>query len=72
MKYSAERDADSARMSEPLWCVAIDEAIALAACVILMDHWAKPIDHLPFCLDRARGCRVENTSERRDVVSQTN
>ena len=55
-------------MGEPLFGVAIDETVTFAACVVLMNHWSKPIDHRSFRLNRARCGGMEYVRQTRYVI----
>ena len=46
--------ADGAGMGKPLFAVAVHEAVAFGAGVVLVDDRPPPVDHLALDLDRAR------------------
>ncbi len=56
-------------MGEPLLAVAVAEAVALGAGVVLVDDGAPPLDHLVLDVDRARGRSVDAGDHRRHVVT---
>ncbi len=60
--------ADGAGMGEPLFAVAVDEAVAFGAGVVLVDDRPPPVDHLALDLDRAGRRCVDADVERGGVV----
>ena len=68
VQHAPDWTADGARVGEPLRAVAVDEAVALGARVVLVDDGAEPFDHLLLHRNRAwRGC-VDDALQRRHVV----
>ena len=55
-------------MSEPLFAVAVHEAVAFGTGVVLVDDRPPPVDHLALDLDRARRSGVDTDVERGGVV----
>ncbi len=63
-----DRLADRAGVRQPLLGVAVHEAVALGAGVVLVDDRAPPLDHLLLHRDRARRGGVDDGLQRRQVV----
>ena len=69
MQRAADREPDGARVGQPLLTVAVHEAVALRAGVVLVDHRSEPLDHLLLHGHRARRRGVDDALQRRDVVA---
>ena len=65
-----QRAADGAAVREPLLRVAGDEAVALGAGVVLVEHRPPPVDHLLLDLDRAGRRGVDRAAQRVVAVAQ--
>ena len=67
-RVHAERAADGPGMGQPRLAVAVDEAVALGAGVVLVEHGSPPGDHLLLHLHGARRGRMHRDPQRAQVV----